>query len=129
LPENTIQRSLGQIVIPVTSDCNNPLLERMTVLSVTAFRSDQNPAVVFQDSNDLSNLHRDHLNNDERPIFSHALGPGWVKLGLASFFTVGSDEVNSWTIREGTRAAQADPQSSPCPGLGPQLSCSSMYWM
>jgi hypothetical protein len=28
-------------------------------------------------------------------------------LGLASFFTVGSDEVKAWTIREGTRAAQA----------------------
>jgi GTP-binding protein YchF len=28
-------------------------------------------------------------------------------LGLASFFTVGSDEVKAWTIREGTRAVQA----------------------
>ncbi|NOY61303.1 MAG: DUF933 domain-containing protein, partial [Calditrichaeota bacterium] len=28
-------------------------------------------------------------------------------LGLLSFFTVGSDEVRAWTIRENTRAPQA----------------------
>jgi ribosome-binding ATPase len=38
---------------------------------------------------------------------SRLIATSFRLLGLASFFTVGSDEVKAWTIREGTRAAQA----------------------
>jgi hypothetical protein len=38
---------------------------------------------------------------------SRLIATSFRLLGLASFFTVGSDEVKAWTVREGTRAAQA----------------------
>ena len=32
---------------------------------------------------------------------------GYKKLNLMNFFTVGADEVRSWTVREGSKAPQA----------------------
>ena len=43
----------------------------------------------------------------ERPALDKLIATSFRLMGLASFFTVGSDEVKAWTIREGTRAAQA----------------------
>ena len=42
-----------------------------------------------------------------RPALDRLIATSFRLMGLASFFTVGSDEVKAWTIREGTRAAQA----------------------
>ena len=43
----------------------------------------------------------------DRPALDKLIATSFRLMGLASFFTVGSDEVKAWTIREGTRAAQA----------------------
>ena len=43
----------------------------------------------------------------ERPALDRLIATSFRLMGLASFFTVGADEVKAWTIREGTRAAQA----------------------
>jgi len=58
------------------------------------------------------------LSSEEREVFMQDLGisePGldrimrslYRRLGLISFFTVGEDEVRSWTINEGTNARKA----------------------
>ena len=58
------------------------------------------------------------LDDDEREQFISELGiresgldqlirTGYQLLGLMSFFTVGEDEVRAWTVRAGTKAAQA----------------------
>jgi GTP-binding protein YchF len=43
----------------------------------------------------------------ENTALAKLIATSFRLMGLASFFTVGSDEVKAWTIREGTRAAQA----------------------
>lgn len=43
----------------------------------------------------------------ENTALAKLIATSFRLLGLASFFTVGSDEVKAWTIREGTRAVQA----------------------
>jgi hypothetical protein len=43
----------------------------------------------------------------ESPALDKLIATSFRLMGLASFFTVGSDEVKAWTIREGMRAVQA----------------------
>ncbi|MHB8095301.1 MAG: DUF933 domain-containing protein, partial [Candidatus Aminicenantales bacterium] len=42
-----------------------------------------------------------------RSAMDRLIAVSYALMGLISFFTVGSDEVKAWTIRAGTRAAQA----------------------
>ena len=43
----------------------------------------------------------------ERPARAKLIATAYRLMGVVSFFTVGSDEVKAWTIREGTPAARA----------------------
>lgn len=45
--------------------------------------------------------------SEDQALFDSIINLGYDLLGLARFFTVGTDEVRSWTIRKGLKAPQA----------------------
>jgi ribosome-binding ATPase len=72
---------------------------------VVALAAHMEAEILALDPSERQEYLRDH--GLEEPGLFRLIHAGYRLLGLISFFTVGPNEVRAWTIRRGTRAAQA----------------------